>query len=543
MFSLKQKLDQKGFSYHLLLPIVVIGIVAAIGSYVLEQSRAATISTQINVPTNLNLNAASTTSAALIWSRSTTAGVTYNILRNNQLVGTTDTYTANYLDTGLTPGTAYSYTITAKNSQGTSLPSTALAVTTGSTAIPITKCNTKITAPGNYVLTGDINFVKNGGIDTFAKCITVTNTNHVSIDCQGHIITISGNTNANFYTLTSVNHFLLTNCTDVFAGTATNNFSDLWTSLISNATFEKNTFGNSYKSHGKSAGDNITGTPTTTISNNVVKNNKFLDANIEGSYITQSYIGFNTITWDAPTGAGVNTGYVHGTNNIIDSNFIVGNGVYSPTSDFTGIDDNISLGIQDGSIESGDIVANNIMAGSFDCGIETLGTISNMTIINNTIVNFGINAICAYYNTSWQNNVLLNNTATQGNTTDTQPSFLTIFDANPPYPAGTKVYFKDNFINGNKFTAKSNNPGCGVHINFTNTTVCNYPDATSTSLNSSNTILSGNIFSNNNFGHIGTMHPPALTPSVMIIDGGGNICNNKNPNGTPPNPPNGIVCQ
>lgn len=522
--------------------VTAIGATLTFFSHAASPPPAQVAVVQIKPAANLGLNAASTTSAALTWSRSATPGVTYNILRNSQVVGTTDTYTANYLDTGLVPGTTYTYTVVAKNTQASSVPTAALAVTTGTTTTPITKCGTKITAPGNYVLTGDLNVVKKLVPTALTKCVSVTNTDHVSIDCAGHTINIGGATNANFYTLTNVSHFLLTNCTDVLSAKASGDFNDLSTSQISNATFENNTFGNSYKTYGNNGASNIVGSTAASASNNVVNHNKFIDAFIAGAYIDRSYIGHNSVTWDSPSGSGINVGLAHGVSNIIYGNIIVGNGVYSPTGDFSGIDDNISLGTEDGFVESGDIVANNLMSGSYDCGIETLGSISNVTMTGNSITNFGINAICSYYYTSWQNNTVSNNTGTQGNlAATTAPSLMTFFDYNP-VPAGTKVYFTNNVFSGNTFKAKANNPGCGIIVNFTNTKICNDQDTISSNLNSSNTVLGNNTFSNNNFGHITTMLPLALAPSSMIVDGGGNTCNNKNPNGTPANPPNGIVC-
>src|ERR1700693_6451275 len=49
MFFLKQKLGQKGFSHHLLLPFFVAAAVTPIGGYVVSQSHAATPPTPITV--------------------------------------------------------------------------------------------------------------------------------------------------------------------------------------------------------------------------------------------------------------------------------------------------------------------------------------------------------------------------------------------------------------------------------------------------------------------------------------------------------------
>ncbi len=88
-------------------------------------------------PTNLAPSTIMATSVSLHWTASSaTQGVTgYNILRNGAKVATSATTT--YTDTGLTPSTSYTYTLTAYDSVGdTSVASAALTVTTESQPPP-----------------------------------------------------------------------------------------------------------------------------------------------------------------------------------------------------------------------------------------------------------------------------------------------------------------------------------------------------------------------------------------------------------------------
>ncbi|MGX4583138.1 fibronectin type III domain-containing protein [Paenibacillus chitinolyticus] len=107
-------------------------------------------------PTGLKVSGTTTsTSITVAWNPSTdNVGVTgYDIYRDAALVGSVSGSTLTYTNTGLTPNTAYSYTVKAKDAAGNvSAASSALSVTTlptsggSDTEAP--------TAPGNLVATG-----------------------------------------------------------------------------------------------------------------------------------------------------------------------------------------------------------------------------------------------------------------------------------------------------------------------------------------------------------------------------------------------------
>jgi hypothetical protein len=69
------------------------------------------------IPTNLSASPVSPTQFNLTWTASTSVGVTgYNIYRNGTLLGTSTTNA--YSDTGLTPATYYTYTVSAYDAAG-----------------------------------------------------------------------------------------------------------------------------------------------------------------------------------------------------------------------------------------------------------------------------------------------------------------------------------------------------------------------------------------------------------------------------------------
>jgi hypothetical protein len=91
----------------------------------------------IDPPSNLNATGVSADEIDLTWDPSGTAGITgYHVYRNNggTPIATVDAATTAYPDTGLNPGTTYSYTVAAFDDSGESAPSNqAVAQTTGGT--------------------------------------------------------------------------------------------------------------------------------------------------------------------------------------------------------------------------------------------------------------------------------------------------------------------------------------------------------------------------------------------------------------------------
>ena len=102
-----------------------------------------------SVPTGLKATASGGTTVNLTWTRSTdNVGVTgYNVYRNTVLVATATG--ASYADTGLTSGTAYSYTVAALDAAGNlSAHSTTATATTADTVAPSVPAGLTATASG-----------------------------------------------------------------------------------------------------------------------------------------------------------------------------------------------------------------------------------------------------------------------------------------------------------------------------------------------------------------------------------------------------------
>ena len=98
-------------------------------------------------PTALTVTGTTTTSATLSWTASTdNVGVTgYNVYRGSALVGTTTT--TSYTDGGLTPATAYSYTVKAFDAAGNVSPASAAVTATTQSAGTNSGCDV------SYVIT------------------------------------------------------------------------------------------------------------------------------------------------------------------------------------------------------------------------------------------------------------------------------------------------------------------------------------------------------------------------------------------------------
>ena len=133
-----------------------------------------------NAPTGLTVGTTTTTTVPLSWTAATTSGsypvAGYYVLRNGSQVGSTTG--TSYTDTGLSPATAYSYTVEAYDTDGDlSAASTAV---TGTTAAGYTE-TVNVTVPVNTAATGDgvyldgnFSVLGNGGADWAASGVAMT---------------------------------------------------------------------------------------------------------------------------------------------------------------------------------------------------------------------------------------------------------------------------------------------------------------------------------------------------------------------------------
>ena len=166
-------------------------------------------------PTNVHANAEGSTQVALAWTASTagTSGAgaitSYKVLRNGSQIGTTDPFTTNYLDTGRSANTAYTYTVIAVSGSNASAPSTSASPTTAASVQTLTQCSTTPYGGGHYAL--GANLVAPVG----QPCLQFSAATNVSLDCQGHSISIQQGLGDNYAAAVSLpgdNGFLVVNC-------------------------------------------------------------------------------------------------------------------------------------------------------------------------------------------------------------------------------------------------------------------------------------------------------------------------------------------
>lgn len=528
------KLDDRGFTHHFVVPVLVMVVVGVLGIHVLKASHAEqlpTTSTSIASPVNLQLNDASTTEASLIWTPTYKSNVTYNILRNGTKVGSTNGYTANYLDTGLTPGNSYTYTVTAQKGTQVSPQSGPLIVSTGTTTTPITSCGASIVTGGNYVLTSNLTVSPTANYD----CLNVSNANHFSLDCQHHTLTLKGSFSSEYImTVSSGSNFMITNCTFIASGSSLSKNPYVVLSLTSpnNVTIENNTFGVDYSVHKNFSELTAFGGFT----NLVVNHNNFASSELFVNGGFNTYVGDNNFTYSGAIKNAIAA--------IICSNGLY-NVVYNNTIDGGSVDGTWNLGLDDGILigsdnatgaENNDIVANNTINNIWDAGIEPMGVVNGTHITSNIINNAYITGIGSYHYTSWKGNFITNNSVsfTTANPNGTQPKLFYIFEAET-IPAGTKIFFQNNTISANTF-----NPGTSYIKYKYPSSIIDFSPTDYPNVNSNNSVLSNNVLSNNNMSNNARLYAPLLLPQSMIIDGGGNICTNTIDPGIPP--PIALAC-
>ena len=119
-------------------------------------------------PTNVQANTVTGTTLNLTWDAPAGTVVDYRVFRNGALRGTVLAPTQTFSDTGLTSGQTYTYTVTARNADGESNPSTGLLVTTPDTVAPSVPGNLQApTVNVNQVVLTWNNSSDNVGLPTY----------------------------------------------------------------------------------------------------------------------------------------------------------------------------------------------------------------------------------------------------------------------------------------------------------------------------------------------------------------------------------------
>lgn len=365
------------------------------------------------------------------------------------------------------------------------------------TSNSITACAI-LTKPGNYIVSADI---YGEGASENQGCITIKDTSNVFLDCAGH--SIKG---APALLLEDVNNFSVKNCKlsqpDEVMG-------QIYTMIVKSAsagTFSDNFFGPSYSQ-------------LTDAKNVILERNKF-NSFLQFSYSRDNSVRNNTFTlpkWNGLTSAVLS--FQYGGGNVVSGNNIDGmaKGVFE---DKIGADDAITI-----FDESGDKVENNVLRNNWDCGIETFGVVTNSVFRANKIYNSGVCGIGAWYNSSWMNNVVSGNFISDA----PQPIYFFYefglrpggFDKRKTMPADRGVYFTNNIFENN-VTDNSRQESHSSHFIKigVNDTLGGF--AGERNAQTSDLVVSNNVFRNNNFG---SQKMLIFEPAGGIVDGGGNRCN------------------
>ena len=373
----------------------------------------------------------------------------------------------------------------------------------------LTTCQ-DIAAPGLYVVVGDLLQTQDN-----AACLNIHDTQNVLLDCGQH--TVTGGYYGAAISITNVEGFSISNCT---LAAPAGGFI-LTASSSSKGTLSGNTIGN-------------LDSPSQYISFTSVNSTKLvgntLNAGFQQYYSSGNVIRSNTATCPKSQTCAAVLISALGSNNTMVQNVIDGQG--SALSDPLGADDGIV--IED---ESGDVLVGNAIRNTWDTGIETVGNIVDMRIKSNTISNAAYAGIGGWYFNSWKNVRVVNNTVSN---TPQIFALLRICGLRPQNwdghgaPADTAVYFQGNLFSGNQF--EGSEPGSYSayipiydELNYPHETqICGDPGERRA--RPSDFKLHGNVFTQNNFGHL-QLAPYFSSPVKLddIEDGGGNICSNPGP--------------
>jgi Right handed beta helix region len=457
-----------------------------------------------------------------------------------------------------------------------------VAVTCQPTSTPVSACQT-ITAPGSYTLVSDINgAVANG------NCITIDASN-VSLDCGNHTIAANG-TGATVSILAvqgvTINHCTITasgsgdivalsgygpqNVTitnsalnanapgavglifDNAAGLAVTNCTLDVTSQQYYSVYVYQTTGAAFSNDQINTNEGISlianDVQNLTITNNTVLTSeapyaiylfKTQGAQVSKNHLTtyagaaypgggdsyiqdsSSYVTFsgNVV---AGTSGSADVVAIGGSHNTFRQNQIDGgwNGDRA-TEGTQGTDDGIEL-----TAEDVDTVQANTITNVFDASVETASLVTNTVIVGNTFSSAGT-AVGSYWETSWENNQVLDNTVSK-------VAFLFVFfygGHHADTPPVTSIDFLNNTFAGNVYSDPLTPPGSPSMASVI-MTLAGVGEGASGGLPLPST-LSNNVIANNTL--------PAsqagfyLLPTSAFVDGGGNTCD-------PTNPGNALSC-
>jgi alpha-tubulin suppressor-like RCC1 family protein len=353
-------------------------------------------------PNEVRAIATGANQVALSWSKATggEAITAYEVLRNGARAGTVDGYTTTFLDTGLTSGAKYIYTVIALDGTERSAPNDQpQEAETAASAQVLEHCTSSPLGAGNYVLDKDI------VVPPGHPCFTFQSTEGVSFDCHGHTVSneMGALNNEAALVMQEVEGFAVVNCAfdnpDPVNSPTLVSVSNSAEGIFENDSFvagqNQDTLRLTYTLHVAFAADTLTNVP------------------VSESDGVGDYFGNDTIT-EPSQAAGDALDFSSSWSDTIDGNRIDGDASlkgYEPELSrhwyperSSGADDVIML-----EAGNGDEIVNNQILDSYDCGIETTNLASGDTVLNNILDDNWAAGVCSYYATSYRANAFVDN--------------------------------------------------------------------------------------------------------------------------------------
>jgi len=412
----------------------------------------------------------------------------------------------------------------------------------------ISDCGTTVGSPGTYFLNSGL--TTNSGAE---PCITITDTENVTLNCNGNSITGTGE-----YGISGLNvdNLIITNC-NVATGTGDGLSTLLGLSNINGGTITNSTFGSSQADFGAVVIHDST---------NVIFGSQLPRAPANASVTATTNPSISTLISGAPQASNMLYGFIISLDNV--NVFIEGNALTSGTStalngyligilssqntqvvnntldglgsplpivengifEYLGTDDDILIQDETGP---GSLISGNILVNTFDCGIETVGFMKNITLSSNYIdtVSTGIGG---WYLLSVTGARFLRNVMT--NIEYMGFRYFRIGGLRPAsskLPAETTINFTQNEFTGNILAQPLIVQGVQLRaVEAYVYSMMGYvpsPRLPGTDPAPGQFITVGNSFTNNRFDNafgplVFSAGPPWTYTSDDVIDGGGNIC-------------------
>jgi parallel beta-helix repeat protein len=394
-------------------------------------------------------------------------------------------------------------------------------VDTSASALTVLNACTTISTPGTYVLGGSLT----APVGNENACIQIQSQGPVTLDCQNFEILTPTNGGIPISVANSAG-FTIQNC---FVGpTGATIVPDVQIVSSSNGTLRNNYF---FRAPSISTTDQNSIAVASSSALTVTGNTFFVPyKQYQTSQSNISNNSFSCMSGDCT----VVVESSQGTGNVLSNNTIDGKAGADAAVFSSGSDDGIII-----NDESSDTVTGNTISNVWDCGIEFTGNIIYGTFSGNTINNASLAGIGGWYWLSLYANTFRGNQVNGAANAFTFMRDRGLRKANwdgRGAAADSGVYFTGNVFDGNSLTNKYTTAyftpawGASIYIPFEeswNAYPLEYNGAASsaeTVPTLSQFVLTGNRFSNNNFGTAYEAYFGQPEYPGAVIDQGGNTC-------------------